>query len=239
MPATDPLFQQDAYARSCTATITGITDNGRIRLDRTVFYPTGGGQPGDKGTFEIGHLRLTIDDTVKDRETGTPLHIPSVEPDEIEIGQDVAAAIDWERRHRHMRVHTALHLLSVVVPAPVTGGQITTDYGRLDFDLADASPDKDELAERLNALVAANLPVTSEWITDEELADRPELVKTMSVKPPMGAGRVRLIRIDDVDLQPCGGTHVTSTGEIGPLEVIEVKSKGARNKRIRIAFAGD
>lgn len=239
MTRTEPLFQHDAYARSCSATVMDITDNGRIRLDRTVFYPTGGGQPGDKGKLALGGLLLEIDDTVKDRETGVPLHIPSVEPDQVEIGQDVEAAIDWDRRYRHMRVHTALHLLSVVVPAPVTGGQITADYGRLDFDLPEGTPDRDELAERLNALVAADHAVTSEWITDEELAAKPELVKTMSVKPPIGAGRVRLIRIGDIDLQPCGGTHVASTAEIGPLDVTEVKSKGARNKRIRIAFAGD
>lgn len=239
MTATDPLFLQEAYARSCTATVAGITDNGRIRLDRTVFYPTGGGQPGDKGKLAVDGLTLKIDDTVKDRETGAPLHIPSTEPDGIEIGQHVEAMIDWQRRHRHMRVHTALHLLSVVVPAPVTGGQITADYGRLDFDLAEGAPDRDELADRLNALVAADHAVTSEWITDDELAAKPELIKTMSVKPPTGVGRVRLIRIGDVDLQPCGGTHVASTAEIGPLDVIEVKSKGARNKRIRIAFAGD
>jgi misacylated tRNA(Ala) deacylase len=175
--------------------------------------------------------------TVKGDSPGEIVHVPASLDVLAEPARQVEAVIDWERRHRIMRIHTCLHLLSVLVPHPVTGGQIADDYGRLDFDVGEAQLDKEELTGRLNELVSADHPVTAEWISDDELAARPEMVKTMKVKPPMGTGRVRLIRIGDIDLQPCGGTHVCSTAEIGPVRVAKIESKGAHNRRVRVAFA--
>lgn len=235
---TEPLFHDDPYLASCEATVLGVNERGGIVLDRTVFYAAGGGQPGDSGTLRLGDgSEIPIATTVKGEAPGEIVHVPAA-PDRLpEPNRQIAAEIDWGRRHRLMRIHTCLHLLSVVVPHPVTGGQIADDYGRLDFDAADAQLDKEALSAALNEMVAADHPVGSEWITDEELAARPEMVKTMKVKPPMGTGRVRLIRIGDIDLQPCGGTHVRSTAEIGRVVVSKIESKGAQNRRVRVAFA--
>lgn len=234
---TEPLFREDAYLRSCAATVTGINDRGGIVLDRTVFYATGGGQPGDRGVLKRNGGEIAVATAVKGDAPGEIVHVPATPGALPEPGETLEALIDWEARYRRMRIHTGLHLLSVVVPYPVTGGQIADDYGRLDFDLEGPVPPKEELTERLNSLIAGDHTVMSEWITDAELEANPGLVKTMSVKPPTGTGRVRLIRIGEVDLQPCGGTHVARTGEIGAMTVAKIESKGARNRRIRIAFA--
>ncbi len=236
--ATDLLFRDDAYLPKAEARVLGINDRRGIILDRTVFFATGGGQPGDSGSLLRADADpVAIATTVYGDDKSEVVHVPGETEPLPEPGERLTAAIDWARRHRHMRIHTGLHLLSVVLPYPVTGGQIRADEGRLDFDIAGDVPPKEEIEERLNALVTADYPVTDEWISDEELIAKPDLVKTMKVKPPMGAGRVRLVRIGDIDLQPCGGTHVRSTGEIGRLAIGKMESKGRQNRRVRIRFA--
>jgi misacylated tRNA(Ala) deacylase len=236
--ATDLLFRDDAYLPEAEATVLGVNDRRGIILDRTVFFATGGGQPGDSGSLLRADADpVAIATAVYGDDKSEVVHVPGETEPLPEPGERLTAAIDWARRHRHMRIHTGLHLLSVVLPYPVTGGQIRADEGRLDFDIAGDVPPKEEIEERLNALVTADYPVTDEWISDEELIAKPDLVKTMKVKPPMGAGRVRLVRIGDIDLQPCGGTHVRSTGEIGRLAVGKMESKGRQNRRVRIRFA--
>ncbi len=238
MPTT-LLFRDDAYIPATEATVVAVNDRRGIILDRTVFYPTGGGQPGDSGRLErAGGAPIAIATAVYGDGKGDIIHVPG-EAEPLPVpGETVRAALDWERRYRHMRIHTGLHLLSVVLPFPVTGGSIGADEGRLDFDLEGGEvPTKEAIEERLNALVAANYPVTQEWITDDELLANPGLVKTMKVKPPMGSGRVRLVKIGDIDLQPCGGTHVRATGEIGRLTIGKIESKGRQNRRVRIKFA--
>jgi len=235
---TDLLFRDDAYLRECEARVLGIDERG-IRLDRTVFYPQGGGQPGDSGALRLPDGRsIAIADTRKGDGLDEILHIPA--PDALlpAPGTVVTAAIDWQRRYRLMRMHTCLHLLSAVVAGAVTGGQIADGKGRLDFDVPGDALDKGAINQRVNALIAGDHPAVPRWISDEELAAQPELVRTMSVKPPMGQGRVRLIDIAGVDLQPCGGTHLRRTGEIGPVEVAKIENKGRQNRRIVLAFAG-
>lgn len=232
------LFRDDPYLESTEATVLGINERGGVILDRTVFYATGGGQPGD-----VGHIvradgtRLPIATAVFGETKSEIVHVPAEGSAMPEPGERVTATLDWAARHGNMRIHTGLHLLTVAVPFPVTGGRIGPQEGHLDFDIDGTVPAKEELEERLNALVAADHAVSTEWITDDELLADPGLVKTMSVKPPMGSGRVRLVRIGDVDLQPCGGTHVRSTAEIGPLAIAKIESKGRQNRRIRIRFA--
>lgn len=243
---TELVFRDDAYARSCAARVVAADARG-IRLDRTVFYPTGGGQPGDSGLLLLASgATIAIADTVKGPGKGeTPdevIHVPAPGMALPEPGTKVTAEIDWERRHRLMRMHTCLHLLCAVVPGAVTGGQGSDGRGRLDFDVPGASLDREEIAARLNALIAAGHAVMPRWIGDDELAARPELVRTMSVKPPTGAGRVRLIEIAGstgaIDLQPCGGTHIRNTAEIGPVAIAKIESKGRQNRRVIVAFAG-
>ena len=235
MTATDPLFQQDAYLRRCDATVVEATDAGVI-LDRTVFYPLGGGQPGDTGVLRTADGReWRVADTRKG-EGGRILHVLEAGAVPPEAGTAVEAALDWTRRHAHMRMHTCLHLVGSVLRYGVTGGQIGADKGRLDFDTQDEI-DRDAVTAAVNALVEANHAVRSMWITDEELDRQPELVRTLSVQPPRGAGRIRLLDIPGVDLQPCGGTHVAATGEIGPVVVTKVENKGKRNKRVYVGFA--
>ena len=232
------LFREDAYLRDCEAEVVGVDERG-IRLDRTVFYPQGGGQPGDSGKLRLGDGRsLVIADTRKGDGVEEVLHIPAPGAFLPSVGDTVTAAIDWDRRYRLMRIHTCLHLVCAVVPGAVTGGQIADGKGRLDFDVPGDALDKAAITARLNALIAADHPAVPRWIGDEELAARPELVRTMSVKPPTGQGRVRIIDIPGVDLQPCGGTHLARTGEIGPVEVTKIENKGRQNRRIVIAFAG-
>jgi misacylated tRNA(Ala) deacylase len=233
---TEELFRHDGYLNSCKAQITAIDETG-IRLDKTVFYPLGGGQPGDIGTLVLaGGAHVPIVDTQKIPDATEILHIPDAPMDVEKVGAAVTATIDWERRYRLMRVHTCLHLLSVIITAGVTGGSIRDGSGRLDFDLPESNLDKEHITEELNRLIQENHPVTTEWITDEELKQKPELVKTMSVQPPMGHGQVRLLRIGDIDLQPCGGTHVAKTSEIGQVRVKKIEKKGKHNRRVNIVL---
>lgn len=233
------VFRDDAYARSCAATVVSAQPDG-IRLDRTVFYPTGGGQPGDRGALRLADgTAVPILDAVKGQAHDDVLHIPAPGAALPAPGTPVTAEIDWERRHRLMRMHSCLHLLCSIIDAPVTGGQVGEDRGRLDFDIPEATLDKDELTRRLNGLVAANHPLSARWITDAELAAQPELVRTMSVKPPQGEGRVRLMEVAGVDLQPCGGTHVRATGEVGAVEVVKIEKKGRLNRRVIVAFRAE
>lgn len=235
--ATEALFRADAYLRTAQGRVIGHTPEGGLILDRSLFYPMSGGQPGDSGRLDWDGGQLGIADTRKG-EGGAVILVPDAGTNLPPPGATVEQSLDWDRRHRHMRVHTALHLLSVVVPLPVTGGQIAADRGRLDFDMPEPPADPDEIERALNALVARDLPVSDDWITDEELAANPGLVKTMSVRPPVGQGRVRLVRIgrgaDQVDLQPCGGTHVLRTGEIGVLRLGKIENKGRQNRRITV-----
>ncbi|WP_207478614.1 alanyl-tRNA editing protein [Arenibaculum pallidiluteum] len=231
-----PIFREDAYARRCTARVLSSGPEG-IRLDATVFYPTGGGQPGDAGALRWAGGELAIREAVKGAAPDEVLHLPAGDGPLPAPGTEVEAEIDWARRSAHMRMHTCLHLLCAVVPGSVTGGQIGAERSRLDFAVPPGSLDKDAITARLNELAAGDHPVRTRWISDEELASRPELVRTMSVKPPTGSGRVRLVEIEGVDLQPCGGTHVARTAEIGRVEVVKIENKGRQNQRIVIAFA--
>ena len=231
---TQEIFREDAYAKNCEATVTAVGEAG-IELDRTVFYPTGGGQPGDSGVLRLsGGREIPIGEARMDRERGCILHVPIKGADLPSIGETVEAEIDWQRRHRLMRMHTTMHLLCSIIPEGVTGGSVGVEKSRLDFNLPDRIPDKEELTAKLNELVAGDHPISMRWISDAELAAQPELVRTMSVKPPTGAGRVRLIEIADVDLQPCGGTHVARTSEIGRVRIGKIENKGKQNRRINI-----
>ena len=234
---TELLFREDGYLRSCTARVVGADGRG-IRLDRTVFYPTGGGQPGDRGVLRLrSGETIAIVDAVKGDTLDEVVHVPAAGAALPEPDVELLAEIDWERRHRLMRMHTCLHLLCSIVPGAVTGGQVSDGRGRLDFDVPGSSLDKEGLAARLNALIAEAHSVGPRWITDDELAAQPELIRTMSVKPPTGMGRVRLMEVPGVDLQPCGGTHVRNTAEIGPIAVTKIENKGRQNRRVIIAFA--
>lgn len=237
----EQLYRSDAYLRDCTAHVLAVNERGGIILDRTVFYAAAGGQPGDKGVLEVEGGGCPIATTVYDADKVTIAHVPAEGAALPAIGQSVRAVLDWETRSKLMRMHTCLHLLCALVKFPVTGGQVGAEEGRLDFDIEDASAvERDQLTAGLNELIAAGHPVGERWITDAELEANPGLVRTMAVKPPMGAGRVRLVAIGEngsVDLQPCGGTHVRNTGEIGRVAVTRIEKKGKLNRRIRVAFA--
>ncbi|TMJ62412.1 MAG: alanyl-tRNA editing protein [Alphaproteobacteria bacterium] len=238
---TELIFRDDAYARSCAARVIAADERG-IRLDRTVFYPTGGGQPGDIGVLRLASGEtIAIIDTVKGELANEVIHVPAAGTPFLSPGMELTAELDWERRYRLMRMHSCLHLLCAVVPGAVTGGQVSDGRGRLDFDVPGSSLDKEAIAAQLNGLIAAGHEVAPRWITDEELEARPELVRTMSVKPPAGAGRVRLMEVARpdaiIDLQPCGGTHIRNTAEIGPVVIGKIENKGRQNRRINIAFA--
>ena len=233
---TDELFRTDAYLKSCTGVVTAAVDGG-IQLDRTVFYPSGGGQPGDSGILrtQMGS-EIEIIDTLKDEE-GNIIHVLAEDAKTIpDVGDEVTVELNWDRRHKHMRMHTCMHILCSLVAGDVTGGQVGVDKSRLDFNLPE-SPDKEKLQTEINRVIAENHPVSHSWISDAELDASPELVRTMSVSPPRGSGRVRIINIDGVDLQPCGGTHVKETGEIGLVRIGKIENKGKQNRRINIHFA--
>ncbi len=230
------LFREDPYLKSCEATVVASGPEG-LRLDRTVFYPMGGGQPGDCGSLILEDgSRLAVVDAVKGADHEDVVHVLAEGSAAPAPGTKVTAEIDWQRRHKHMRMHTCLHLLCAVVTGDVTGGQIGAEKGRLDFNLPDTQLDKAQITAELNRLVAEDHPVEPRWISAAELAAQPELVRTMSVQPPMGGGRVRLLDIAGVDLQPCGGTHVRRTGEIGRVRVGKIENKGRQNRRINILF---
>lgn len=233
------LFRDDAYLQSTPAVVTAVFPDGSIGLDRTVFYATSGGQPGDSGALRTAKgRRLSVSSAVHpDGDKTAIVHVPADREHGLNAGDEVVAEIDWERRYRLMRMHTALHLLSVAMPFPVTGGSIGEDKGRLDFDMPDVPEDLAAIEAALNAMVAADHAVTSEWITDAEMERNLDLIKTMKVRPPMGQGRVRLVRIGDIDLQPCGGTHVRRTGEVGQLALGKIEKKGKQNRRVSVVFA--
>jgi misacylated tRNA(Ala) deacylase len=236
---TELLFRADAYLDTCEASVLSLTDQGGIVLDRTVFYATGGGQPGDAGRLvRQDGSEIAIATTITDKaDRSVVIHVPAEGQALPSPGERVSVHLDWPLRHKRMRVHTALHLLSCVLPYPVTGGAIGDGDGRLDFDIPEAGLDKAEVNEKLQSLIDRDAPVSERWISDEELAANPQLVKTMSVKPPTGAGRVRLVEIAGIDLQPCGGTHVKRTAEIGRVLVTDIEKKGKQNRRVRIALA--
>lgn len=236
---TDCLFREDAYLKECSATVVGFKPDGGILLDRTVFYATSGGQPGDHGvlTTKSGDAILIANANFTDPAKTEIAHIPAEgAAAALTVGEPVHAVIDWELRFARMRMHTALHLLSAVLPYPVTGGSVGEIESRLDFDIPDAGLDKDVITQKLTKIIAANAEVRTRWITSAELEANPSLIKTMSVKPPMGSGRVRLVEIVGYDLQPCGGTHVRRTSEIGKVAVTQIEKKGKLNRRVRLAL---
>jgi misacylated tRNA(Ala) deacylase len=236
---TQLLFRDDPYRRSCDTVVTAVDGRG-IGLVHTVFYPAGGGQPGDTGCLRRADgSAISIVDTQKGEGADDVIHVPAPGATLPQPGENVVAEIAWERRNRHMRFHTCLHLLCAVVPYPVTGGRIGADKSHLDFDLQGAAVEKEAIEAKLNALIRAGHPVTPRWISDAEFAANLELVRTMSVAPPPGQGRVRLLEVEGVDLQACGGTHVANTAEIGPVAVLKIRSEGKCNKRITIGFAGE
>jgi len=235
--STELLFRDDAYLKTARARVVAVDERG-IELDRTIFYPQGGGQMGDTGVLvrDSGE-RIAIADTRKGDDAGSVRHISAPGAAQPVPGEMLSLEIDWPRRHALMRLHTALHVMSCVVVAPVTGGNIAPDKARLDFDIDMSLLDAARIENETNALIARAVDTETVWITDEELDARPELVKTMSVQPPRGAGRVRLLRIPGIDLQPCGGTHVRNIAEIGQIRVLRIRSEGKRNRRVEIALA--
>ncbi|WP_342362662.1 alanyl-tRNA editing protein [Terrarubrum flagellatum] len=235
---TELLFRADAYLREAAATVLAINDKGGVIVDRTPFYATGGGQPGDVGALiRADGSEIAIATAVYEPDRKTVAHVPAAGATAPAPGEKVTLKLDWGVRYKRMRIHTALHLLTVALPYPVTGGAIADGDGRLDFDIPDAGLDKDAIAAKVNEAIASDVEVRERWITDEQLIANPGLVKTMSVKPPMGLGKVRLVEIVGLDLQPCGGTHVKRVGEIGPIRVTEIEKKGKQNRRVRIALA--
>jgi misacylated tRNA(Ala) deacylase len=234
---TDLLFRDDAYLKTATAEVVACNEKG-VELNRTIFYPLGGGQPGDIGALiRSNGDRIPIADTRKGGSADSVLHILSQGTVAPDTGETVILEIDWDRRYALMRLHTALHVMSCVVIAPVTGGNIAPDKAHLDFDIDMSLLDAEKIERETNAIIAREIETETIWITDEELDARADLVKTMSVQPPRGAGRVRLLSIPGVDLQPCGGTHVRNIGEIGAIRVLKIRSEGKRNKRVEIALA--
>lgn len=242
---TQLLFRDDAYLRSTTARVMTVTETAprdgsapkpAVVLDQTVCYYESGGQPGDAGELSWSGGSATIIDTRRDRDSGAILHVLAEGAVLPAVGEDVTVTLDWPRRHLHMRYHTALHLICAALPGILaTGNAIDTTKARIDFDLSGVAFDRDATEARLNELIAGNHDVTTQWISDEEMAAQPELVRTMSVAPPTGAGRVRLLNIGNgVDLQPCGGTHVKNTREIGPVQIVKVENKGKQNRRLVI-----
>ena len=232
---TEELFREDSYLKRIDARVTRVGDNA-LCFDRSIFYPQGGGQPGDTGyLIRRDGTRLRVVDTRKEQDTGEILHLLEEDTRLPGVGETLTQEIDWERRYRLMRMHSCMHLLCAVVPAGVTGGSVRDGSARLDFDLPEP-PNKAALQQQLNRLIEEDHPMRIRWITEEELERQPELVRTLSVRPPAGAGRVRLVDFQDVDLQPCGGTHVASTGEIGPVLIKKIEKKGKRNRRITLVF---
>lgn len=237
---TNPLFREDAYLKATPAKVIGLTDEGGVILDQTVFYATSGGQPGDSGLLRRADGSIIqIATTVNGATKNDFIHVP-VEGETLpQLGEELIAEIDWERRFKLMQMHTACHLLSVICPFPVTGASVNIDDSRIDFDMQGNDLTKEQVSEKLMEMVNAASPVTTNWISDEELAANPDLVKSKNVRPPVGQGRIRLVLIGDngsVDSQPCGGTHVANTSEIGEIHIGKVEKKGKENRRYRIRF---
>ncbi|MBA1144981.1 alanyl-tRNA editing protein [Mesorhizobium neociceri] len=237
---TEALFRDDAYLKTADATVVAINERGGIILDRTIFYATSGGQPGDVGTIERADgSRIAIAATMSGETKDEIIHVPAPEQATPALGERVKLAIDWERRHLLMRMHAACHLLTVVCPFPITGAAVSWDDSRVDFDAPDAGFTREEVTAGLMELVRADHPIFIRLITDEELAANPGLVKSKNVRPPVGTGKIRLVCIGDnalVDSQPCGGTHVKSTGEVGEIHIGKIEKKGRENRRFRIRF---
>lgn len=240
MPVTQAVFRDDAYLREADAAVVAINDRGGIILDRTIFYATSGGQPGDTGTFlRADGTPVKIAATITGETKEEIIHVPALDQALPEVGEKLNLAIDWERRYRLMRMHTACHLLTVACPFPITGASVAEDDSRVDFDIPDAGFSKEDVTARLMELVAANHPVFTRLITDEELAANPGLVKSKNVRPPAGTGKIRLVCIGEnavIDSQPCGGTHVLATGEVGEIHIGKIEKKGRENRRFRIRF---
>ena len=231
---TEQVYLEDSYLKELDATVTQV-DGNRIELDRTIFYAMGGGQPGDTGWLQTASGdRYRVTDTQKDKAAGSIVHLLEEDADSISIGDSVSLGIDWERRHRHMRMHTSMHLLGSLIPVPVTGGQVGDQKSRLDFDIGEHQLDKEVLTAQMNALIQDGHSLKLESITDAELESNPGLVRTMSVQPPRGVGQIRMVRIADVDFQPCGGTHVKNTAEIGEVIISKIENKGKRNRRVHL-----
>jgi misacylated tRNA(Ala) deacylase len=234
---TELLFRDDAYLKSTSAELVELTDNGGLIFDQTVFYPIGGGQPSDVGELISDDLNLKVRE-VRKGDQGKVVFFVEGSTEGLQIGQKFEQKLDWSTRYGYMKIHTALHLLSVVIPLGVTGGSIGSEKGRLDFEMPEPLENKEILENELNELIASGLKITESWITDAELEANPSLVKTMRVKPPMGQGKVRLVRIgtetDEIDLQPCGGTHVKNTLEIGKIRLGKVENKGKSNRRVHL-----
>ena len=233
------LFRDDFYLSTCEATVTAVHDDGSIELDQTCFYATSGGQPGDTGFLERADgSRIALDVTVTGETKDIVLHRPLEGESRPDVGEKLVLHIDWPRRYKLMRMHTACHLLSVVCPYPITGASVSEDDSRVDFDMSETI-DKDEVTAKLMELVNANHPVFLQWITDEDLAANPGIVKSKNVRPPMGLGRVSLVCIGEnsaIDSQPCGGTHVSETQEVGAIHIAKIEKKGKENRRFRIRF---
>ena len=235
--STELLFRDNAYLKTAEARVVAVHERA-IELDRTIFYPQGGGQMGDVGALiRANGDRIAVVDARKGDAHDSVLHLTSPDAPSVNVGEPVQLEIDWDRRYALMRLHTALHVMSCVVVAPVTGGNIAPDKARLDFDIDMSKLDAGTIERETNALIERRIDTETVWITDEEMDARPELVKTMSVQPPRGAGRVRLLRIPGIDLQPCGGTHVANIGEIGAIRVLKIRSEGRRNRRVEIGLA--
>lgn len=233
------LFQEDSNLKSCEATVTAVGDEG-IRLSQTVFYAHGGGQPGDIGVLRLENGdEIEIINTIKGESLEYIVHIPVEGSALPNVGDVVTAELNWDRRHRHMRFHTAMHVLCSLVEGDVTGGNLSVDKARLDFNLPDGPPDKDALNARLAEVISGGNAVSTRWISDADLDANPELVRTMSVQPPRGSGKIRLVDVDGVDLQPCGGTHVASLSEIGSVYVAKIENKGKQNRRFTLRFQED
>lgn len=237
---TDKLFLNDAYLKSATGRVVGHSADGGIILDQSLFYATSGGQACDLGSLTVDGQTVSIIDVRKGLDQDIVIYPDGAHLDLLPVGTEVTQSIDWNRRYAHMRYHTALHLLSVVIPRPVTGGSITDVKARLDFDMPEAPEDKEAIERSLNHLIAQNFAVSETWVSDAELDANPALVKTMSVQPPRGSGKIRLVKIgsdtEQIDLQPCGGTHVAKTGEIGPIRLGKIEKKGKQNRRINLFF---
>jgi misacylated tRNA(Ala) deacylase len=232
---TEKVFYQDSYQKTLATVVTAVTEDW-VQFAATIFYPLGGGQPGDQGTVSIDGTTLNILDTRKGETTDSITHQLETGEHPLKVGDEVVLELAWERRFKHMRMHTCMHLLGSLIPVPVTGGSVGAEKSRLDFDIGDNQLDKEDLTRRLNLLIQAGTDLTLESITDEELDNNPSLVRTMSVQPPRGAGTIRMVRIGEVDYQPCGGTHLKNTAEIGPIRVSKIENKGKRNRRVNLVF---